>query len=493
MLVAERIIEVLEAVPDVLSIFDPEWRFVFVNDAGRATLQALGVDPHTVTGRVLWEVVPQLIGTKFETETKRAAAERRVVEYEEYQSDLGIWFENRIVPASGGFIIALSRDIAERKQAQAALQQSEAQFRNMIDAIPNLAWVANSDGWIHWYNQRWYEYTGTTPEQMEGWGWQSVHDPDVLPAVLERWTASISSGVPFEMEFPLRGADGVFRPFLTRVVPVLNANGAVVKWVGTNTDVSQQRAAVAEREKLLIAERAARTAAEEANRAKSQFLATMSHELRTPLNAIGGYAELLEIGVHGSINEEQKEYLSRIQRSQRALLSIINDILNYAKLEVGRVSYDLRLLPIQPLLDELSTMFELSARQNAIDVRVSVAPDCTVYSDGEKVQQVLINLCSNAIKAMPNGGELLIEARQDGDSSVITVTDSGIGIAPEKLDQIFEPFVQVGRDLTNTKEGAGLGLAISRELARGLGGALTVVSELGVGSTFTLRLPAAAP
>ncbi len=138
-----------------------------------------------------------------------------------------------------GSVVA-GRDITEKRRTEEALQESEEQFRTLSNAIPQLCWMANADGWIFWYNQRWYEYTGTTPEQMEGWGWQSVHDPTVLPQVLEQWQASIATRKPFDMVFPLRGADGVFRPFLTRILPVHDRDGKVVRWFGTNTDITEQ-------------------------------------------------------------------------------------------------------------------------------------------------------------------------------------------------------------------------------------------------------------
>ena len=239
----------------------------------------------------------------------------------------------------------------------------------------------------------------------------------------------------------------------------------------------------------------ARGAAEEANRAKSTFLAVMSHELRTPLNAIAGYAELLELGVHGPVTAAQAAALERIQRSQRHLLGLINGVLNYAKLDAGRVHYEIG----DVLLDEvLATCEALTAPQaRARGVRVSV-PDCPsalrARGDAEKVQQVLLNLLTNALKFTASGGEVTLscERTPDEESVAVRVADTGRGIAPEQLERIFQPFVQVDARLARTQEGVGLGLAISRDLARGMGGDLTVESELRVGSTFTISLPRAA-
>ncbi len=138
-------------------------------------------------------------------------------------------------------MVAAFNDVTEQRAAEVALRRSEEEFRALAENLPNLCWMANADGWIYWYNKRWYDYTGTTPAEMEGWGWQSVHDPRVLPAVMERWTGAIAGGVPFDMTFPLRGADGVFRPFLTRVAPVRDEQGAITRWFGSNVDVSEQQ------------------------------------------------------------------------------------------------------------------------------------------------------------------------------------------------------------------------------------------------------------
>ena len=381
-------------------------------------------------------------------------------------------------------IIAVGMDVSSLVEARQNIAASEEHLRRMLDALPTLAWTAKGDGYIDWYNARWYEFTGTTPEAMQGWGWQSVHHPETLPKVLARWQASIATGEPFEMTFPLRGANGQFRQFLTRVSPVRDAEGTVVRWFGTNTDVDTEHAARAAAEQ-------ARTLAEEANAAKMHFLATMSHELRTPLNAIGGYAELLALGIHGEVNESQRDTLQRIMRSQRHLLGLINDVLNFAKLEAGSVVYDLADVALCDAMDGLEPLVlpQLHARRLTF-VREPM-DGIIVRADLEKLQQILINLLSNAIKYTQPGGRITVRCRVDGGMAAVDIEDTGIGIAPERREQIFAPFVQVNRGLTSTEEGTGLGLSISRDLARGMNGDITVTSEPGRGSTFTLLLPVA--
>ncbi|HEX9936114.1 MAG TPA: PAS domain-containing sensor histidine kinase [Longimicrobium sp.] len=237
-----------------------------------------------------------------------------------------------------------------------------------------------------------------------------------------------------------------------------------------------------------------RAAAEEANRAKSSFLAVMSHELRTPLNAIAGYVQLLEMGIHGPVTEPQLQALERIARSQSHLLRLINDVLNLARIESGRVEYLLEEVELSALMADVAPMVEPQMGAKQLVYAVNVPAGVVVRADREKVQQVVINLLSNAIKFTPPKGVIAVEAGRDAldpGRVLLRVTDTGIGIPPEKQPSVFEPFVQVDPSRTGRSEGSGLGLAISRDLARGMGGDLGLESEVGKGSTFTLSLPTA--
>jgi len=239
-----------------------------------------------------------------------------------------------------------------------------------------------------------------------------------------------------------------------------------------------------------------RTLAEEANRAKSAFLATMSHELRTPLNAIGGYVQLLELGIQGPITEKQADSLVRISRAQRHLLRLINDVLNLARIEAGRVEYNLAPCSLKEMADAVLPMVEPQLQSRGVRYSVAIAPELTAYTDHEKVQQILLNLLSNATKFTPANGSVTVTGSADGERGErvrLVVRDTGVGIPAERLAQVFEPFVQVDDSHARRAEGSGLGLAISRDLARGMGGELTAESEVNVGSAFTLTLPALLP
>jgi signal transduction histidine kinase len=233
---------------------------------------------------------------------------------------------------------------------------------------------------------------------------------------------------------------------------------------------------------------------EAASHAKSEFLGMMSHELRTPLNAIAGHVQLIELEVHGPINDQQRAALGRVQRSQRRLLALINDVLNLTRTDAPQMEYDLRAVPLEPLLDEVTQLLAPLFAAASLTCEVVQSEAIAVRADREKVHQVVLNLLGNAIKYTPAGGSVLVRAAASATSPQaieIDVCDSGIGIAPEMLERIFEPFVQLGSFADAQRDGIGLGLSISRRLARGMGGELSAMINPDCGSTFRLTLPKA--
>ncbi len=303
-------------------------------------------------------------------------------------------------------------------------------------------------------------------------------------------------------------------------VPLVMANGHAIgsfcaidvrprNWTSTEIEVLTELAASAKREIELrgatraeriarLSAEAARATAEEANRAKSNFLTMMSHELRTPLNAIGGYADLIEFGIHGPVTPSQSEALGRIKRSAAHLLGLINNVLNFAKVESGQLDYRLAPVALDSLLRDTEGMIvPQMAAKSLTYTHLRCGGDIKAQADAEKVRQILLNLLTNAVKFTDAGGEITVscgEAGVPGDVAkrvFLRVADNGIGMQPEKLDTIFEPFVQIDSRSAARNDGVGLGLSISRGLARDMGGDLSAESTPGAGTTMTLVLPRA--
>jgi signal transduction histidine kinase len=315
----------------------------------------------------------------------------------------------------------------------------------------------------------------------------------------------VATGDPFVgREMPIMLSRGAGTALEERILdfvyfPLVEADGTRSGVIAHGVDVTDHVRARREVERLLIESERARREAEEAradadaaNRAKGEFLAVMSHELRTPLNAIGGYAELMEMGVRGPINEQQRVDLHRIQQSQKHLLGLINQVLNYTRVETGAVHYVLDDVPVAEAMAAAEALVAPQVRAKKLTyVLTGCDRDIHARADREKLQQILLNLLANAIKFTDAGGEVRAACTSADGVVTVTVADTGVGIAADKLADVFEPFVQVDQRFARQHEGVGLGLAISRDLARGMGGDLTAESTLGEGSTFILTLPAA--
>jgi PAS domain S-box-containing protein len=402
-------------------------------------------------------------------------------------------------------------DITERKATEKALREneqrlrdSEGQFRTIANSMSQLAWVAKANGFIYWYNQRWYEYTGTTPEKMEGWGWQSVHDPKVLQNVMEDWTVFIDAGEPFEMEFPLRGVDGTFRTFLTRVQPLKDSAGRVVEWFGTNTDVEVQKQAEEKIHQLnfeldqRVAERTVQL--ESANQELEAFSYSVSHDLRAPLRAINGFAGIALEDFGAQLPEECRRYLERIRAGGLRMGMLIDDLLTFSRLSRQTAS----LQPVnsarivQEVLDELKPQRE--GRQ--LDIQVGKLPVC--QGDPSLLKQVWVNLISNAVKytrgrepgiieigcmEMVEGRESKVESQaalpstlDARPSTVFFVRDNGAGFDMKYANKLFGVFQRLHRE--DEFEGTGVGLAIVQRIIHRHGGRVWAQAEVNHGATF---------
>ncbi len=392
--------------------------------------------------------------------------------------------------------VLVFRDITERKQQEAAVQAQtvalqsantrlndllaelragEELFHGMADSIPQLAWMTRPDGHISWYNQRWYEYTGATPEQMEGWGWQSVQDPNELPRVLANWKAALASQQPWEDTVPLRRHDGALRWHLSRAVPVRNEQGEVVRWFGTNTDITER----------LEMEQALR----EADHRKDEFLATLAHELRNPIAPISNALQVWPMVENDPAEVEKLRAI--MERQIRQMSRLIDDLLDVSRITRGKIQLrrqpvDLNTI-IEGALEAVAPLIESCGHQ--LEVVKTHAPTM-VDGDVARLTQIVGNLLNNAAKYTPRSGKLRIAVERQGTEAIIRVVDNGAGIPANMLLSIFDMFQQVDQTLDRAHGGLGLGLTLVQRLVALHGGNVVAHSEgEGCGSEFVVRLP----
>lgn len=381
----------------------------------------------------------------------------------------------------------VTRDLTERRAAEEAMRLSEERFRLIVQTVRDYAiFLLDPNGFIATWNAGAERINGYDADEIIGKHFSIFYPPEDRDWDKPAWELreAIRDG-RFEDEGWRVRKDGS-RFWANVIITALrDEEGHLVGFAKVTRDLTERRAA--EQRSVDDARRIA--AAEAANRVKSEFLTVMSHELRTPLNAIGGYSDLLEMGVAGPVTEQQREYLERIRSSKQHLLGLINDVLNYSRIEAGQTQYQMGDVSLKDVVQ--STVLMVTPQAKAKNIAVTVADpgsDVPALADRFKVDQIMLNLLSNAVKFTPDGGRILVTYQPRAGKPSVTVTDSGPGIEADKWSAIFEPFVQLERSFKNPQEGTGLGLAISRDLARGMGGDLFVESPPGEGATFTLVL-----
>ncbi len=389
------------------------------------------------------------------------------------------------IPVDGpAHFTAYLRDITQRKHSEKALRESEERFRELADNIPQLAWIADAgtDGQVHWFNRNWFEYTGTTLEEMKGRGWIAVHHPDHVDRVVQKFAHHVKDGLDWEDTFPLRGKDGQYVWFLSRMKVIRNKSGRIVRIFGTNTDITDARRTAEELRKLTAE-------LSEADQRKDEFLATLAHELRNPLAPIRNGLQVL--GLAGDDKVTSELVRSMMERQLEQMVRLVDDLMDVSRISTGKVELRKERVPLAVVVNnavETSTPLIAQMRQK-LTIQL---PESTILIevDSIRLSQVIMNLLNNAAKYSDPGGHIQLSAEPHGSDVVVSIRDTGIGIDKGQLSRIFEMFSQVDHSMEKSHGGLGIGLCLAKRLVEMHGGTIEARSDgLGKGAEFVVRLP----
>jgi signal transduction histidine kinase/CheY-like chemotaxis protein len=393
-------------------------------------------------------------------------------------------------PLDPQIFLATTRALLRLSQAEGRVRRASQEWRAAFDSLNDSVFVIGSSQGtkgrdrVQRCNRPAADLMGKEPREVIGMLWS-----EVLESLGASESPVLSPGKPGSAAHPKADValrDRWFNVSMEHSRRIGEDQGFCVCVL---RDITDRVKGEKEKEELMQRANLAQLEAESANQAKGEFLAVMSHELRTPLNAIGGYVDLLAMGIRGPLTEEQTTDLARIKRSQSSLTVLINDLLNFAKAESGELEYHMSEFPVRDALDRAAEVVEHQLEHRGLSfVRVDAALDVIVKGDADKIQQIVLNLLSNAIKFTPSGGTITLESREKDDEVEVSVSDTGGGIPEDMIEAIFEPFVQVHPGRIKETGGVGLGLAISRDLARGMGAELRVGGSSSLGTEFLLSL-----
>lgn len=351
------------------------------------------------------------------------------------------------------------------KERTKDLTISQDYLKLLTDNIPQMTWTNLPTGEVNFYNQRWYDYTGLTHEETKEWGWKAVVHPDDLPLTVERYMAALQSFGIFEVENRYKKNDGTYRWHLNRAIPLKNESGEVLFWVGTATDIEEQKQAMDK---------------------KDEFIGIASHELKTPLTSLKGYIQIMGIYKKEELPPAIKQYIAKANTAINKLHSLVNDLLDVSKIQAGRLQYQQADINLADMVNSgIENVIQMYPEYH---IEQNIAPQLMVHGNPERLEQVLNNLVSNAAKYSKEGSTITITARAVNGFARVSVTDEGIGLSAEQCEKIFERFYRV-EDKTFSTSGLGMGLYISAEIIKHHKGIINVESELGTGSTFYFEVP----
>ncbi|MBT1703766.1 PAS domain-containing sensor histidine kinase [Chryseosolibacter indicus] len=375
------------------------------------------------------------------------------------------------------------QDVTERKRFEANLKEQEERFRTLANSISQLSWTANGDGWIYWYNQRWYDYTGTTFEEVQGDGWKTIVHPDHLLYTTTVLKEALDRSEPFELTFPMRRRDGFYRWFLTQAYPLKNSEGKVVQWVGTSTDIHDQKT-VSEKLEILVGERTKEL--QRSNEDLLQFAHVTSHDLKEPVRKIKIFASRLESELQNTLSDKTKLFLQKIQHSADRMGAMIEGVLAYST--VNALEQKIDQIDLNQIIRNIESDLEVVIQQKQAIIKTTPLP--SIQGAGVLIYQLFYNLINNSLKfSKPNEPPFIsISAANVENGFVkIIIKDNGIGFEGEYAEKIFNAFIRL-----NTKdkfEGTGLGLSLCRKIVQRHGGSIRASGRKNEGATFQIMLP----
>lgn len=394
-----------------------------------------------------------------------------------YLAQITVWRVDREGEVIG--FAKITRDITARRQAEQAIKESEARFRTITDAMPQMVWSTSPNGNYDYFNKQWYDFTGVSLGEINGGNWNSILHPEDQDRALKAWQHSLSTGEIYEIQYRLRHHSGSYRWALGRALPVRNEDGAIVRWMGTLTDIHEQK----ETEEAL----------KDAGRRKDEFLAMLAHELRNPLAPVRNSTLLLHLLEKS--DERAVNAVNVIDRQVRHMTRLIDDLLDVARISRGKIMIRKEHLELLEVVRDTVEDFAADYDTKGVRLRMEAGATCLhLAGDRTRIAQALGNLLHNALKFTDAGGEVVVrldrERSGDVEMAVVQVMDSGAGIAPDIIAALFHPFIQAEQELARSKGGLGLGLALVKGFVELHGGSVEACSEgSGRGSTFILRLP----
>ena len=374
-----------------------------------------------------------------------------------------------------------------------ALRKSEGEFRALANSVPQFVWIANTSGYLTYFNDRWFNYSGMESTGDTGSKWMDYVHPEDREKTKILWAHSISTGEPYEIQYRLRNEQGIYRWFMGRAVPIFNEKESITQWFGTCTDIHDSKVLEEERDFILASERSARDEVEKANRVKDEFVATLSHELRGPLNAILGWVQIM-----ASKKNDQQILLRGIDvitRNTQLQSQLISDLFDFHRVQAGKLTINFGRIHLSDLVNSCADSVVPSCKEKNITVIRNIKCEvCDIPGDGNRLSQVLMNILNNCVKFTPENQTITLTLDSDDHVATIDITDTGIGIDAESLPHIFDRYNQGIEKSEKKGSGLGLGLSIAKSFVLLHHGTITARSEgIGKGSTFSVSIPCLQP